>query len=117
MPGLDDVVTSAARTPPSTETARPSRRSVLRGAAGAGAAGIAAAALAGVAFPAAASASTAAPAARGQRTDDAGPADSAEAVVVHVRDARSGEIDVFSGTSHTRVQDRELAARLIRASR
>jgi hypothetical protein len=28
-----------------------------------------------------------------------------------------GEIDVFRGTSHIRVQDRELAARLIRASR
>ncbi len=35
---------------------------------------------------------------------------------MHVRDARSGEIDVFRGTSHTRVQDRELAARLVRAS-
>ena len=36
---------------------------------------------------------------------------------MHVRDARSGEIDVFRGTSHARVHDPELAARLMRASR
>jgi len=36
---------------------------------------------------------------------------------VHVLDARSGEIDVFRGTSQTRLHDRELAARLVRASR
>jgi len=35
-------------------------------------------------------------------------------VVVHLRDARSGELDVFSGVSHTRVRDPELAARLAR---
>jgi nitrogen fixation protein FixH len=40
-----------------------------------------------------------------------------EAVVVHVRDARSGEMDVYRGTSHVRVTDRDLAARLARASR
>ncbi len=94
-----------------------SRRSVLRSAAGAGAAGIAVTALAGTAGPAlAAAARPAAPAARGRAPDatDTGPA---EQVVVHVRDARSGEIDVFRGTSHTRVRDPELAARLVRASR
>jgi hypothetical protein len=36
---------------------------------------------------------------------------------VHVRDAGSGEIDLFRGTSHVRVHDPELAARLVRASR
>ena len=90
-----------------------------RGAAGAGVAGIAVTALAGTAGPAlAATARAAKPAARGAAgTAAGGGADTDEQVVVHVRDARSGEIDVFSGTSHTRVQDRELAARLIRASR
>jgi hypothetical protein len=34
---------------------------------------------------------------------------------VHVRDARSGELDVFSGISHTRLRDPDLAARLVRA--
>jgi hypothetical protein len=36
---------------------------------------------------------------------------------VHVRDAASGEIDVFRGTTQTRLHDRDLAARLVRASR
>jgi hypothetical protein len=36
--------------------------------------------------------------------------------VVHLRDAASGEIDVFRGTSQVRLLDRELAARLVRAS-
>lgn len=94
-----------------------SRRSVLRSAAGAGAAGIAVTALAGTAGPAlAAAARPAAPAARG-RAPDATDTGAAEQVVVYVRDARSGEIDVFRGTSHTRVRDPELAARLVRASR
>jgi hypothetical protein len=43
--------------------------------------------------------------------------DSGEQIVVHVRDARSGEIDVFRGSSQTRVHDPDLAARLVRASR
>ena len=37
--------------------------------------------------------------------------------MVHLRDARSGEMDVFAGTSHTRLRDPELAARLTRAVR
>jgi outer membrane lipoprotein SlyB len=118
MPGHDDT-----RPPAGRDDRDPlpslSRRSVLRGAAGAGVAGIAVTALAGTAGPAiAATARAARPAARGAAgaaTDH--DADTGEQVVVHVRDARSGEIDVFSGTSHTRVQDRELAARLVRASR
>ena len=39
-----------------------------------------------------------------------------EAVVVHVRNFRSGEMDVYRGTHHVRVQDRALAARLAKAS-
>ena len=97
MPDRDDTTSPAARTDagPEAQQQRPSRRSVLRGAAGAG--------VAAASWPAA-------PAG----TKDL---DSAEPIVVHVRDARSGEIDVFRGTSQTRVHDRELAARLVRASR
>jgi hypothetical protein len=90
-----------------------SRRSVLRGAAGAGAAGLAMAAL-----PAAALAGTAQPATRKDDLAQAGAQDGgSEAVVVHVRDIRRGEMDVYRGTSHVRVTDRALAARLAGASR
>ena len=34
--------------------------------------------------------------------------------MVHVRNAKSGEIDVFSGTSQTRLRDKDLAARIAR---
>jgi hypothetical protein len=118
MPGHDDSSPPAGRTTEDLqEQQRPTRRSVLRGAAGVGAAGSAATALAGTAAPAfAAAARPAAPAARGAAAGKA-DADASEQVVVHVRDARSGEIDVFRGTSHSRVHDPELAARLVRASR
>lgn len=90
-----------------------SRRSVLRGAAGAGAAGLAATALTGLAAPAfAATAKPARPAEHGAET-----ADTTDQIVVHVRDARSGQIDVFRGTSQTSLRDPELAARLVRASK
>jgi hypothetical protein len=111
----------------------PSRRSVLRGAAGAGAAGLTAAAVAGVAAPALAatpparsagsdgsrtrSAAAAAPEAGPEAAPEAVRQAAAEPVVVHVRDARSGEMDVFAGTSHTRLRDPDLAARLARAVR
>ena len=114
MPGQDDINSPADRArDDGNERPRVSRRSVLRGAAGAGAAGIAATALAGTAMPAFAAASRPAhdPKDRAQDTD------APEQFVVHVRDARSGEIDVFRGTSQTRLRDPELAARLVRASR
>jgi hypothetical protein len=117
MPGQYDTGSpagsaAAARQPQH----RLSRRSVLLSAAGAGVTGIAATALAGTAAPALAAADrSAAQAARG--TDAVGrDARSAEQIVVHVRDARSGEIDVFRGTSQVRLRDRDLAARLVRAS-
>jgi hypothetical protein len=100
---------------------QPSRRSVLRGAAGAGAAGLAMTTLAGTAF-----ASPALAAARERDRDaSAGASDASDAsddhdgedVVVHVRDVRSGEMDVYRGTSHVKVTDRALAATLARASR
>jgi hypothetical protein len=34
---------------------------------------------------------------------------------VHVRDIKSGDIEVFSGTTQTRVRDRALAARIAQA--
>jgi hypothetical protein len=119
MPGHDDSSPPAGRTNDDLQDQQHlTRRSVLRGAAGAGVAGIAATALAGTAMPAFAAAATrpAASAARGTKADRA-DADTSEQIVVHVRDARSGEIDVFRGTSHARVHDPELAARLMRASR
>ena len=36
-------------------------------------------------------------------------------IVVHVRDAKSGDIEVFSGTSQTRLRDKDLAARIAAA--
>jgi hypothetical protein len=107
----------AGATPPSGL----SRRSALLGAAAAGAAGLAAVTLAGTGAPALAAATRATPAARHDTTrDDATStpdSGASEPVIVHVRDARSGELDIFSGTSHTRLHDPDLAARLSRAAR
>jgi hypothetical protein len=115
MPGQDDSGQPATRTGADREEQpRPSRRSVLQGAAGVGIAGIAATALAGAAGPALAAARPAAP---GPKAGEANTETTTDQVVVHVRDAGSGEIDVFRGTSHVRVHDPELAARLVRASR
>ena len=36
-------------------------------------------------------------------------------IVVHVRDTRSGDIEVFAGTGQTRLRDKDLAARIARA--
>lgn len=90
-----------------------SRRSLLRGAATVGAAGFATAALAGTALPAAAGNRSAAPA----RTAVTAPSEGSEQVVVHVRDTATGEMDVFRGTTCTRVRDTQLAARLFQAAR
>jgi hypothetical protein len=110
MPDHEDAVPVSA----GMEAGLPpvSRRSVLRGAAGAGAAGIAAATFIGSALPAAASTRAAA----GPAGEAAAPAGGAEPVVVQVRDAAAGVLEVFRGTTCTRVRDRELAARLVRAS-
>jgi hypothetical protein len=114
MPGQYDAGSPAGRdaaVPPPQN--RPSRRSVLLGAAGAG---IAAATLAGTAAPALAAArGGAAPTAR--KTEiEAQDARMAEPIVVHLRDAATGEIDVFRGTSQVRLRDPELAARIVCAS-
>jgi hypothetical protein len=95
-----------------------SRRSLLQGAAAAGAAGLAVTALGAAVRPAAAAASTtsSAPAqgdlkapAGGDLRAPSGP------IVVHVRNAKSGDIEVFSGTSQTSLRDKDLAARIARA--
>ena len=94
---------------------QPSRRSVLRGAAEQARPAFAMTALAGPAL--------AGPALAASRERDRDASASAseehdgEDVVVHVRDVRSGEIDVYRGTSHVKVTDRALAAQLARASR
>jgi hypothetical protein len=118
MPDLENTGTPAGPAA-GPEPGTPSRRAVLRGAAGAGAAGIAVATLGGVAAPVPA-------AARAQTHDPRTPltpsippdtAAAGEDIVVHVRDAAAGQLDVFRGTTQTRLQDRDLAARLVRASR
>jgi hypothetical protein len=101
---------------PDLDHHKPSRRSVLRAAAGASAAGIAATTLGGMLTPASAAIRKGAGARTGAGSaahDDDGATD----VVLHVRDAATGEIDVFRGTAQIRLRDRDLAARVVRASR
>lgn len=86
---------------------RLTRRSLLQGAATAGAAGLAVTAMGAAASPALAA--TSQPASPDQSHDHDGP------IVVHVRDAKSGDIEVFSGTSQTQFRDKDLAARIARA--
>ena len=95
-------------------TEAPSRRSLLlRGAGAAGAVGLVAAAGVGAAGGVAAAATRPAP---DNRPAAAEPAAGAP-LVVYLRDAASGELDIFSGTSHTVLRDRALAARLTSAAR
>jgi hypothetical protein len=97
---------------------RMSRRSLLQGAAAAGAAGLAVTALGAAVSPAAAAASTtsSAPARGALKASASGDVKApAGPVVVHVRDAKSGDIEVFSGTSQTSLRDKDLAARIVRA--
>ena len=88
------------------------RRGMLRGAAGLGAAGLAAGLFAGTARPASA-------AARDDQApqDDQASAAHDEPLVIHVNDARTGVVDLYTGTQHVRVTDHQLAARLARAAR
>ena len=86
-----------------------SRRSVLRGAAGAGAVGLAAATGVGAVVAAARPRTKAATSAMAAR-----PAN-ARSLVVYLRDATTGELEVFAGTSKVRFRDPALAARLVRA--
>jgi hypothetical protein len=87
----------------------------LYGAAGLAGAGLAATAITGTLAVPAAAASGAAPRAHPGRA--AGPPSAAEPVIVHVRDLRSGEMDVFAGEATARLRDPGLAARLVHAVR
>ena len=91
---------------------RMSRRSVLQGVATAGAAGLAATALGGAVSPAAAAER---PASRSSPRGGGGAKAASGPLVVHVRDAGSGDIEVFFGISQTRLRDKDLAARIVRA--
>src|SRR5579863_9796516 len=97
MPSQDATRASAEPAAAATESGRLSRRSMLRGAATAGAAGLAVTAMGSAASPALAA--TSQPSAPASPEGHAGP------IVVHVRDAKSGDIEVFSGTSQTRLRD------------
>ena len=102
-----------------------SRRAMLRTAAGASAAGL----VAGGALTALPAAAAARPARPGPRTGrparsaaattpdtTGGPGGTDGPLVIHVRDARTGEMDIFAGTAQRRLRDPALAARLVRAS-
>jgi hypothetical protein len=100
----------ASALPDNTNQTEPglSRRGLLRGAAGLGAAGVAA----GLLFE-----GTAAAAAVPADHRDATHVPSADdPVVAHVRDAHTGDIDLFVGTRHVQFRDHELAARIARAA-
>ena len=104
-----------------------SRRAMLRTAAGASAASL----VAGGAFAALPAAAATRPSRSEPSADQTGrsaastPQDLAahpdrEAdgpLVIHVRDVRTGEMDIFAGTTRTQLRDPALAARLDRASR
>src|ERR1700678_825746 len=98
-------------------TEGPSRRSMLRGAGAVGAVGFAAAVGVGAASGVAAAATR--PAADNRQA--VGPEPSAEGgpagapLAVCLGAAASGELEVFSGTSHTVIRDPALVARLTRA--
>jgi anti-sigma factor RsiW len=105
MPDQESAEARRESTAPGT-----TRRGMLRGAAGIGAAGLAAGVLgAGVAGPALAA--TAKPA-----SDDTRSAAHDEPLVVHVHDARTGVVDLYTGEQHVRFTDHQLAARLARAA-
>jgi len=85
---------------------------MLRGAAGIGVAGLAAGAFAGVvgAPPGGAPNQDAHPHEAGSAAHDA-------PLVVHVHDASTGVVDLYTGEQHVRFTDHQLAARLARAAR
>jgi hypothetical protein len=102
MPPLTQAVPEPDPDHDTQPPSRVSRRSLLRGAAGAGAVGLAVAGGAvAIAGPTAAAGLP--------QPDHQG------AVTVYLRDAATGEMDVFAGTSQVRVRDRALAAQLLRA--
>ncbi|MHA6757821.1 hypothetical protein [Streptacidiphilus sp. PAMC 29251] len=100
---------------PDSESDTPSgmsRRGLIRNAAGAGAATLAAGALLSAATGIAAAAEPSSTAA----AEHHAPASAEETLIVHVRNARTGEIDIFHGHHHRTVKDRALTAALLRAA-
>jgi len=102
------------------ETAEPSalsRRGLMRNAAGVGVAGLAAGAL----LNSAAGSAAAAEPTHADAVRMTAPAQAADAVteplIVRLRDAKSGELDMFQGEQHRRVLDPALAAALRNAAR
>ncbi|MGF1428313.1 twin-arginine translocation signal domain-containing protein [Kitasatospora sp. LaBMicrA B282] len=102
---------------PDAQSTPLSRRRLIRGAAAAGAAGVAANLLL-AADPAAAQAEHPDRPGHPEHPHPAAhpePAPPAEPLIVHLRDARTGALDLFSGDHHRQVQDPALAAALLRA--
>lgn len=91
----------------------PSRRHLMRQAAAVGAAGLAVSLVAGAGSGAAAAGNADRSPAGEQVPAPATEHD--EPMIVHVRDARTGRLDLFSGEKHHAVQDPALAAALVRA--
>ena len=90
--------------------AGPSRRGVLRSAGGIGIAGV----TAGLLVNATAGAASAATARTASASHTQAPASSP--LVAHVHDARTGEVDLFTGEQCVRVHDPALAHALARAA-
>jgi hypothetical protein len=89
-----------------------SRRGLIRNAAGAGAVGLAA----GLLLNASESPAQAAEPDHGSRgTRPVAASGRQETLIVHVRDAKSGELDIFHGQRHRRVLDRKLVEALLHA--
>jgi hypothetical protein len=107
----------SAQSHPEDPTEGPSRRSVLRGAGAVGAVGITAAVGVGAASGAAAAAARPVAGSRAAAGAEHPAAAAGAPLVVYLRDAASGELDVFSGTSHTVIRDPALVARLTHAVR
>jgi hypothetical protein len=89
--------------------ARVSRRGLLRGAGGIGLAGVAAGLLVDTTAGAASAATTSA-------STDHAPASASGPLVAHVYDARTGEVDLFTGEEHVRVHNPVLARALAQAA-
>jgi hypothetical protein len=95
-----------------------SRRGLVRGATGVAAVGAVAFAASRTPAQAAVGAQNVPQSAIAAQTMDACAADDVVGteIVVHVRDLRTGELDIFRGTTHRRIHDRDLAARLAAAA-
>ena len=89
--------------------ARMSRRGLLRGAGGIGIAGVAGGLLID------STASVASAATTGAAADHA-PASASGPLVAHVYDAKTGEVDLFTGEEHVRVHNPALARALAQAA-